>query len=401
MKFRLLQASYAVSNLSDGIAIVAFPLLLVQSGGTVMQVGTLAAVSTLPGLLVSLPAGVFLDRSSARKVMVSTSIMRSLLCLIFIGLWWDLDGHRLIILLSLVVLLSCLEAVYDLAGPKVLTSIFTNIEELAAANSRLQIIETLGNRFIGASLAGVLITIGALSPIMIMVPLYLFAAGLIFMLRLEEPLAPVTHHRTKLDLGFVTGGLRFIFGSRVLLSLSFISLLANLGLAGCSAILVVFITQHLKAPLWSFGLLYACLALGGTAGAFLASGILRKLGMSRTIRITCIMLPPLIGLLALPVTPLIVGLQQFALGFVLTVCGISTSTYRQSVTPHEILGRVLSVGRIISYGSMPIGSILGAYLATKFGFGITFKILAVLLTLTWTQLSYISPNNLAFELKGR
>ncbi len=61
--------------------------------------------------------------------------------------------------------------------------------------------------------------------------------------------------------------------SRVLMILAFNGTLCNLALAGSSAIMVLFVTRYLQAPIWSFGLLYSCLAIGGAIGAILAPKI--------------------------------------------------------------------------------------------------------------------------------
>ena len=179
--------------------------------------------------------------------------------------------------------------------------------------------------------------------------------------------------------------------SRVLKTLAFNTALSNLSLAGSSAIMAVFFTRQLNAPAWSFGLLYSCIAAGGAIGAIMAPKILKRFGLGLTLQSTLIMLPILMGILAISHSPWVVGIQQVILGFVLTVWGIGATVYSQSVIPHELLGRVLSVNRLIIFSTMPIGSILGGYLAMKLGYSTTFFILAALLALCWIQINNLSP----------
>ncbi len=147
MKYLYLQISYMISNLSDGISIAAFPLILAQSGASPMEVGVLAAFATLPALLIVLPAGAIIDRVSSRMTMLLTSLIRAALCLILVGLWIGLENHHLLILQMGIVALSCLDMIYSLAGPKMLTLLIKDKKNLAQANARLHFIETLGNRF--------------------------------------------------------------------------------------------------------------------------------------------------------------------------------------------------------------------------------------------------------------
>ena len=390
MKYLRLQISYIISNLSDGIGIAAFPLILAQSGGSAMEIGALAAVATLPGLLIVLPAGAMVDRVSTRTTMFSTSLMRAIICLLIACLWISMNHHHLLILQIGVLALSCLDIIYDLAGPKMLTNLIKDKRLLVHANARLNFIETLGSRFIGAPLAGFLATMGALLPVLVMAPLYFIAACVIFFIRYDEKIAKIEQEKTPY-FKFIFHGFQFMLRSTVLKTLAFNSALCNLSLAASSAIMVVFLTRHLHAPAWSFGLLYSCLAVGGAIGAVIAPKILRRFGLGLTLQLTLFILPILMGILAISQSPWIVGMQQAVLGLVLTIWGIGSTVYRQSIIPHELLGRVLSINRLIVFSSMPIGSILGGYLAMRFGYEITFLILAMLMTMSWTQIAKFSP----------
>lgn len=383
MKYLLLQISYIISNLSDGIGIAAFPLILAQSGGTAIEIGVLAAFAMLPGLLIVLPAGAMVDRISSRPTMLWTSLIRAFLCLLFVILWIKMDNKQLLILQIGIVALASLDIVYDLAGPKMLTCLIKDKGFLVQANARLHFIETLGNRFIGGPLAGILASIGILLPILVIAPLYVIAAFVIYFIRYDEPIIDAKEQLTIPYFRFISDGFRFMMKSRVLMMMAFNSALCNLSLAGSSAIMVVFVTRYLNAPIWSFGLLYSCLAVGGAIGAIIAPKLFQRFGLGLTLQSTLLVLPILMGILAISQSIWVVGIQQVSLGLVLTVWGIGTTVYRQTVIPHELLGRVLSVNRFIVFSSMPIGSILGGYLVMMFGYHITFLIFALLLTPVW------------------
>lgn len=56
-----------------------------------------------------------------------------------------------------------------------------------------------------------------------------------------------------------------------------------------------------------------------------------------------------------------------ACGLVVTVTSVVTVSLRQQMVPDRLLGRVNSVYRMIGWGLMPVGSLLGGLIAQHFG----------------------------------
>ena len=61
-------------------------------------------------------------------------------------------------------------------------------------------------------------------------------------------------------------------------------------------------------------------------------------------------------------------------GFAGEVWNIVSVTYRQSVTPDDLLGRVMSGFRVIAYGAFPLGAILGGFIASTISLRAAFYI---------------------------
>jgi MFS family permease len=59
-------------------------------------------------------------------------------------------------------------------------------------------------------------------------------------------------------------------------------------------------------------------------------------------------------------------------GFAGEVWNVVSVTYRQSVTPDELLGRVMSGFRVIAYGAFPVGAALGGLIAGATSIRTTF-----------------------------
>ena len=68
-------ASYALSMLGNSIAAIALPLLVLQSTGSLMSTGVLAASTAIPAFLVGLVAGVVIDRINRRTSSVVADLV--------------------------------------------------------------------------------------------------------------------------------------------------------------------------------------------------------------------------------------------------------------------------------------------------------------------------------------
>ena len=68
-------ASYALSVLGNSIAAVALPLLVLQTTGSLLSTGTLAAATAIPAFLAGLLAGVVIDRVNRRSSSIVTDLV--------------------------------------------------------------------------------------------------------------------------------------------------------------------------------------------------------------------------------------------------------------------------------------------------------------------------------------
>ncbi|MEU1145262.1 hypothetical protein ACFYO9_06630 [Streptomyces sp. NPDC005863] len=60
-----------------------------------------------------------------------------------------------------------------------------------------------------------------------------------------------------------------------------------------------------------------------------------------------------------------------------TVAGISLTSYRQAACPPELLGRVSAAARWITWGTLPVGGLVGGGLATLLGVRTTLWIAVI------------------------
>jgi MFS family permease len=127
-----------------------------------------------------------------------------------------------------------------------------------------------------------------------------------------------------------------------------------------------------------FGLLLAMSAVGAIIGSAIAPWTERTLGRTRALTVAlCIF--PVIGL-----TPaLTTSVLAFAAALVISgvfnvVWNVITVSLRQRIVPDAMLGRVNAGYRLVAWGTMPLGALLGGLLASAFGIRSVFWVSAAL-----------------------
>lgn len=366
---RLIGASGA-TNLADGIASVAFPWLATLLTRDPFLIGLVAFAGRLPWLLLSVPAGVLIDRSDRRHLIIRADVFRFLLTFGVIGLIvtlpstlatqsaFDLALPYILALSTLAFLLGCAEVVRDNAAQTLMPSVVP-ADDLERANGRLWTVETVVGQFVGPPLAGLLIAFALPAPFLLDAVAFGFAAFLVWCIALPPRIAPPQRSwwvETK-------EGLRWLWERPVLRRLA-ISLGVINGFASLAATLLVIVSQErLGLSATGFGVLLTAGAAGGVAGGLLCPAIVARIGAQRSLTLSLGTIPlPFIAMMT-PNTA-IVGLALFVQTFVGTLWNVVTVSYRQRTIPDDLLGRVNSVYRFFGWGTISVGALLGGVVVT-------------------------------------
>ena len=94
--FRLQFVASTISNVGDGMVAAAAPLLTLTLTSDPRLISGVTFASFLPWLLLSLPAGVYIDRFNRKTLMVSVNLIRAILFTIIafcaatdtLTIWW-------------------------------------------------------------------------------------------------------------------------------------------------------------------------------------------------------------------------------------------------------------------------------------------------------------------------
>ncbi|HJR91868.1 MAG TPA: MFS transporter [Acidimicrobiia bacterium] len=360
-RFRSLYLGTAVSLLGNYVAYLTIPLLVVEilgSADTALPFSITYALETVPTLVFGLVGGVVLDRVSLRWAMVLADIARAAA---FFYLAWSVPGFDLPTVFAASFLIGSFSAVYENALYALIPALVPE-ERLAQANGRIA--ATQAAMFAaGPLIAGAMATIAGPRP-----GLYFNGATFVVSAVGVFLVGPVPPRESEEERGgFVEetlNGLRYLIGEKRLRDSTITAAAANLVLGFVEATFVVMASVVLMTETdTQIGVLIAACGLGMTSGAALADRVIRIFGLGRTM---------MIGLLTIGVGMVLLVFSRFGtlaliFAFVMFVgiglVNVPIATIRQVYTPPAMLGRVITASRALSWGTLPIGALLGGFLA--------------------------------------
>lgn len=363
--FRRIGWSNLLAQFSEQIALAAAPLaavLLLAAGPA--ETGWLQTAQTLPFLLLSIPAGLMVDRASRRGLMVGTEVLRTI-SLLAIPLLLALGSLNLTWLGVLGALGAVGTVCYSVAAPAFVPSVVPRAR-LADANRWLELARSAayaGGPALGGALVG---WIGISAAYGLAAGLSIFAALLLAGLPKDE--APSGPRRDLLhDL---KEGARFVAGHDLLRPILMTAVFFNVSWFIFQAIYVAYAVQTLGLSATEVGITLGIYGTGMIVGAACASHVARRVSFG-----TLILLGPFAGLCAAGVmlatlwfpSIYLVAASFFLFGVGPIIWSISTMTLRQAVTPNAMLGRVSALIMTATFGARPVGAAIGATVATHLG----------------------------------
>jgi len=361
--FTLLWTGQTISEVGTQISDVALPLVaLTVLQATTSQMGLLNALGRLPFLLYVF-AGVWVDRTSRRTVLIGSDVARALLLLTLPAA--ALAGVPSLPLLAAVVfLLMFLTVWFDTAYQSYLPAIVGRTE-LLDGNARLESSRAAA-KAVGPSAGGLAVQ-ALTAPVAVVLDALSFVASAVLVqrIRVREPAPERTGGlgvRSVLD--DIVEGFRFLVGDPVQRAVTIGLGVVNLAWAMELALYFVFAVRvlHLPAPLVGLSL------AGGGPGALLGSAVAARLqrrfgagpaivGGLLTFAAGALLIPASPDVQTVAVPMLVVAGFVMALGG--QVCAVNVLTLRQRATPDRLLGRVNASFFFVVLGVSPLGSLAG------------------------------------------
>ena len=356
----------------EGLPVAA---ILAASASTT-ELGLLATLSMLPALVLGTGAGVLVDRSRRRPLLIAADVVRALL--LFTVPAAALAGRLTFAQIAVVTtLVAAVTVLFQVADRAYLPSL-AGRDRLAEANGVLASADAVGES-VGPALMGVLVqAFGVPAAIVGDALSYVVSAISLTAIRRSEPApgaapaygqdAPVRSGRAPQLLD----GLAAVARHPTLRPLA--GLVATTALFGgfFSALYEFYVLRTLGLAPAVLGLLITCGGVGSLIGAALSARFARRFGIGRVLVATfavsalATMLVPAAGGRFAPAF-LFLFAAQFGGDLFATVFTIASATLEQTVTPSAWLGRVEGALQTLSGGLGVVGALGAGALGAAIG----------------------------------
>ncbi len=352
--FIIFWAVQTVSEMGNGFALVALPLLVLDATGSVQQMGLLTAVAGVSSVVTGLFAGGLADRFDRRRLMIVADAVRMVLFGL-VPVLWAIRPQVWPLFLAMAVA-SVFAMVFQITYVTAVPNLVDR-DQIIEANGRLEATNALA--FItGPMLAGlVAAAVGPTAAIGInAVSFAVSVAGLavIRLRRAEHPLgSPARWH--SLREGFLAG-LLFLWRAPVLRALTILLSVITFLSLGMTDVFIYHLRHGLGEDERVVGYVLGVAGLGTVVAATLTPRLRRSLGFGPCWLGSIVLAALAVAGLGFATGVTAVAGLVFAYTFGMALGGVCSMSLRQAVTPDYLLGRVTAAFWTVHTALAPVGA---------------------------------------------
>lgn len=356
--YNLLWVTQVVSELGSDISYIAFPLLILATSGSPLQMGIVSAAAAAAHLVGELPGGMLADRWNRKKIMVACEGIRALVLgslAVALIMGWFSFWHVLVV----AVLEGLLSSLFGPAEEATVPNIVPE-EQLSNAVAR-NTARTYLAALLGPALGGLLFSLHRMVPFLVDAVSYAMSfVGLLFLrlpVRDPEPedAGPEEH-----------GGVSWVLRHRVIRTTLLWVVASNLIFSALVIVILAVAAENRAGPS-QIGIMMALFGAGGLLGALVAarlhaalSASVIVLGFSWIAAIMTLLMIAVPGGLAL-------GAILGVVAFFAPVANTTIITYQMMITPDELRGRLAGITGLSAGAAGALGPLLGGILMTAAG----------------------------------
>jgi MFS family permease len=362
--YMLLWSGQVVSTLGSTASGIVFPLLILAITNSPAAAGIAGALQSVPYLLFSLPAGALIDRWDRKRVMI--------LC----------DAGRAVAMGSIPVAVALgaltIWQIYVVAFIEGTLFVFFNIAEVAAlprvvpksqipsATAQNQAafgVAGIAGPSIGTFLYG---TLGRMAPFLADAISYIVSVGSLYFIKTrfqtERPQPAADRHLGR----EIMEGLRWLWKQPVVRFMAFDAGIGNLVFSSIALVLIV-LARQVGSPDGAIGAIFSIGSVGAILGSLAGGRLHKRFTFGQIIVWTAWAQALLYPLYAVAPNFLVLGAISGVIFTAVPIANVAILSYRASLIPDELQGRVNSAVRLIAFGFQPLGSILAGFLIERFG----------------------------------
>jgi len=378
------QLSNFSSGLGNSIVMITIPWLILEETGSPAFAGLVAAISALPGLLISPIGGWLVDHIGRRSVSIGADLLSAVAVVAFpiIAITSGLSG-------STILVIAVIGAIFDPAGYTARKTLLTDVAK--ASDIELDRLNGIHEGFMGVAWvfgpavgAGLISTVGAVNSFWAAGALFIFAALAIAFLRvgnLGKEARDLAEEMGEVSNKSISVGFQILWGDKLLRTITIsILIIAAVYLPTETVVLSTYF-EDLGEPA-SLGIVISSLAAGYAVGSFGYGWISSRLKRKNLVRTffmgTAVSIVPMAFLPPLP----ILVVAGFFLGLSWGPFNPLVSTLIQQRVPADQQGRVFGVQTAAFYAAPPLGMVLAGLSVESYGVRTTYIVLAAILSFT-------------------
>jgi predicted MFS family arabinose efflux permease len=377
--FLKLWAGQTVSLGGSLVSRVALPLVAILTlDASPGEVALLRMADLLPGIILGLFAGVWVDRLKRRPLMIWADVGRAVL-LGSIPLAAVFGLLRLEQLLVVVFAAGLLTALFEVAYHSYLPTLVTR-DALVEGNSKLEASGAAIEVF-SFGLGGWLVQI-LTAPLAVLIDAVSFVVSAVCLGAIRTP-EPPTREPTEGQTTWpaIREGLRLVWRTPILRALGGAHATLSFSIYVWLSMLLLFLSRDLKLEPAIFSMLFAVGGVCALIGATQAERVERRLGLGWTLIVMLLLTSAGLVLVPLAAGPfllvvLLVGANQISDGPA-TIYQIHERSLIQATVPDDALGRVTASLRVVGWIAMLTGTVVGGLLGEALGARPTMLIGAV------------------------
>jgi MFS family permease len=378
------QLSNFSSGLGNSIVMITIPWLILEETGSPAFAGLVAAISALPGLLISPIGGWLVDHIGRRAVSIGADLLSALAVVAFpvVALTSGLSSTTILII-------AVVGAIFDPAGYTARKTLLADVAK--ASDIELDRLNGIHEGFMGVSWifgpavgAGLISTVGAVNSFWVAGGLFIFAALAIVFLRvgnLGKDARDLAEEMGEKSNRSIRVGFQVLWSDKLLRTLTIsILIIAAVYLPTETVVLSTYF-EDLGQPA-SLGIVISALAAGYAVGSFGYGWISARLKRKNLVRTTFIgVAMSIVPMAFLPPLP-ILAVAGFFLGLFWGPFTPLMSTLIQQRIPADQQGRVFGVQTAVFYAAPPLGMVLAGLSVENYGVRTTYIVLAIILSVT-------------------
>jgi MFS family permease len=387
--FRWLLSASVVTNIGDGIALAAGPLLVASQTRDPFVVSLAVLSQYLPNLLFGAFSGALADRFDRRQIVAVVNLGRAIV-LAALAATIATGTVSIAVVLGALFVLGTAETFADVSSHSLLPRVVRR-EDLGIGNARLQGSFLLTNQLLAPPIGAFLFAAGMALPFA--TNAVCFALGAVLVTRVvydlgqEAPRAPSSLRADMVE------GFRWLVAHPPMRTLALTIILFNVTFGAAWSVLVLYASDRLGMDEVGFGLITTAMAIGGVVGTVSYGTLERRFSLADIMRVGLLIETFTHLSLALTTSPAVALVTMVVFGAHAFVWGTTSTVVRQRAVPDALLGRVTGLYHVGVVAGIVVGTPIGGLLARTFGitapFWFGFVGSAILVAVLWREFEHI------------